>query len=327
MISIIVPVYNVENYLSTCINSILLQDYKDFELLLIDDGSTDNSGRICDYYGEKDNRIKVFHKTNAGVSSARNYGLLKAVGEFVCFIDSDDWVATNYLSNFFVGVESYDLVIQNMYDYNKCAVFHIDVPKMDFYDDLGEPIEKFRILLYGGPCIKLFKRCIIEDNHIEFPQNIQYGEDTLFFYKYLLNVKSLCFVNQCAYYYRNTGVTSLSKRIHEPIKLLYFYFREKKYVVTLCEKYSLINSSFYKYFDSLQVKRALLNYLNCYTLEYSYKSRKKIWYKTILLFKMYFKKSPKGRIYIFKRILIKMPFFICDFVFKMYSNGFKVLKK
>ena len=91
-ISVIVPVYKVEKYVGECINSILAQSFKDFELILVDDGSPDKSGEICDSYAKKDNRIKVFHKKNGGVSSARNFGIDKAVGEWLCFIDSDDTI-------------------------------------------------------------------------------------------------------------------------------------------------------------------------------------------------------------------------------------------
>jgi len=92
MISVIVPVYNVEPYLRKCLNSILAQTYRDLEILVIDDGSTDGSGRICDEYGEKDNRIKVFHTENKGLSCARNLGLDNANGDWIGFVDSDDWI-------------------------------------------------------------------------------------------------------------------------------------------------------------------------------------------------------------------------------------------
>ena len=91
-ISVIVPVYNVEKYLTQCIESILSQTYQEFELLLIDDGSEDNSGSICDHYSNIDSRVHVFHKENGGVSSARNMGIEHAKGEWVCFVDSDDWI-------------------------------------------------------------------------------------------------------------------------------------------------------------------------------------------------------------------------------------------
>ena len=95
MVSVIIPVYNVEKYLAECIDSVLLQSYKNFELLLIDDGSKDNSSAICDEYAKKDYRIKIFHKKNGGLSSARNYGINKAIGEYIIFLDSDDFWTTN----------------------------------------------------------------------------------------------------------------------------------------------------------------------------------------------------------------------------------------
>lgn len=112
MISIIVPVYNIEKYLQRCIESILAQKFVDFELLLIDDGSKDKSGDICDNFALKDKRIKVFHKENGGVSSARNLGIAKAQGEWITFIDSDDWVSEDYLSSFSTDC---DLCVQGYY--------------------------------------------------------------------------------------------------------------------------------------------------------------------------------------------------------------------
>ena len=99
IMSVIVPVYNTEQYLHRCIDSILTQTYTDFELLLIDDGSKDKSGDICDEYALKDSRIRVFHKENGGVSSARNLGLDNAAGEWITFVDSDDWIIESYLMN------------------------------------------------------------------------------------------------------------------------------------------------------------------------------------------------------------------------------------
>ena len=97
---IIVPVYNVEHYLQRCIESVLSQSYQNFELLLVDDGSKDKSGAICDEYAKKDNRVRIFHKENGGVSSARNVGLDNACGDWICFVDSDDEMENRYLSKF-----------------------------------------------------------------------------------------------------------------------------------------------------------------------------------------------------------------------------------
>ena len=115
IISIIVPVYNVESYLPMCIDSILSQKFKDFELILIDDGSTDESGKICDKYIKKDPRIKVIHQRNQGLSAARNSGIEIAKGDFITFIDSDDKVTNNFLNgfnfNFDISIQGYSCLL------------------------------------------------------------------------------------------------------------------------------------------------------------------------------------------------------------------------
>ena len=116
IISVVVPVYNIEKYLDRCITSILNQTFRDFELLLVDDGCTDNSGAICDRYASNDDRVRVFHKPNGGVSSARNRGIEEAQGQFICFVDSDDWVETTYLQIFMdYSPEKYGVVLQSFY--------------------------------------------------------------------------------------------------------------------------------------------------------------------------------------------------------------------
>ena len=97
LISVVVPVYNVEKYIDKCINSIINQTYKNLEIILVDDGSPDNCGKICDEYAKKDNRIKVTHKENGGVSSARNIGIKNATGDWLTFVDADDWIENNFV--------------------------------------------------------------------------------------------------------------------------------------------------------------------------------------------------------------------------------------
>lgn len=109
-VSIIIPVYNVESYLKKCIDSILLQTYTNFELILIDDGSTDQSYEICDEYSLNDKRIKVIHKINEGVSKARNLGLSISTGDYICFVDSDDWIDCDMLEYIIVNADDFDIV-------------------------------------------------------------------------------------------------------------------------------------------------------------------------------------------------------------------------
>lgn len=122
-ISVIVPVYNVEKYLSRCIDSILSQTFTDFELLLVDDGSTDKSGEICDEYAKTDARIKVFHTENRGVSAARNLGIKEASADWISFVDSDDWVEDKYLSDLYGEGFSHDecIVCQSVFMENESS--------------------------------------------------------------------------------------------------------------------------------------------------------------------------------------------------------------
>lgn len=109
--SIIVPVYDVEQYLENCINSVLNQSFRHFQLILVDDGSKDSSGEICDRFAQKDSRVKVIHKPNAGVSAARNTGIDIATGQFICFIDSDDWIESEYLQKIVDEIYDFDIFV------------------------------------------------------------------------------------------------------------------------------------------------------------------------------------------------------------------------
>lgn len=218
-ISIIVPVYNVEEYLYYCIDSILAQTFTDFELLLIDDGSKDRSGEICDEYAKKDNRIHVFHKENSGVSSARNLGLDKAQGEWICFVDSDDNIEFNYLQTFI------HLITVQIAD---CYVVGCNIIKDNTQKKLGlkdkyytlEQIKDFimdsrKVSIFGVPWNKLFKNKIIQKYRIRFDENISSYEDELFVMDYILNIKSILTSSHCTYNYVIRDIVSLSKKYIE----------------------------------------------------------------------------------------------------------------
>ena len=140
-VSIIVPVYNVEKYLHRCVDSILLQTFTDFELLLIDDGSTDKSVGICDKYAFKDRRIRVFHKKNGGVSSARNLGIKKSNGVYILFVDSDDYLSPSHLNNYIKYIGNYEIVYQGYcvfmeYSHNSEHVFTVSEKSANTKDSM-----------------------------------------------------------------------------------------------------------------------------------------------------------------------------------------------
>lgn len=206
-VSVIVPVYNVEKYLNRCIDSILNQTFRDFELILVDDGSTDQSGRICDEYKEKDNRIVVIHKTNGGLSDARNYGIDRAKGEYITFIDSDDWIKERYIEVL----------------YNNAVKFKVDISAVNLhkeYDDISERScditegvfdgKAAMQFLYGDMSIyfnvawaKLYKISLFED--IRYPVG-KLHEDGFTTYKLLYFSNTVYFSNEDLYnYYQRQG--------------------------------------------------------------------------------------------------------------------------
>lgn len=225
-ISVIVPVYKVENYIGKCIESILSQTFKDFELILVDDGSPDNSGKICDSYAQKDSRILVIHKTNGGVSSARNTGIEKSNGEWLCFIDSDDTIEKDYLDDF--GLEQYrsELYIQGYKKIVKNEVQEIrDFTKFcgDSFIEILAYLEDERII--NSPCFKLYSKSIILSNDIRFDINTSYGEDHLFSLDYVSQISNAHISRHSGYNYMVYGEESLSHRI-VPMNEMTYYTRE-----------------------------------------------------------------------------------------------------
>lgn len=216
LITIIVPVYKVERYISQCIESVLSQTFTDFELLLLDDGSPDSSGKICDLYAAIDKRVKVFHKKNTGVSDTRNFGLKKAMGDYVTFVDSDDWIDNDYLSSMIEGIsKDADLVVSGFVLEKNGVQSNYKVDNMDFLmtDAYSFHTIMEKRLLYG-PWAKLFKRKIVSDNGIYFPLGICYGEDRLFNSSYLYHVQRVIAVDRTAYHYRIHSAGSLSSAIY-----------------------------------------------------------------------------------------------------------------
>lgn len=224
LISVIVPVYNVEPYLDECIKSIIGQTYKKIELILVDDGSTDTSPIICDSYAREEKNIKVFHKTNGGLSDARNYGLAQAIGDYIIFIDSDDFWSDNTQLEFLVRVAM---------DYKYCDFIGFNCT---YYYPSGNrtvkwPMFSERILSTTNKniiipelvksgvfpmsaCLKMIKREFLISNDIYFKYGIV-QEDIPWFIELLYNASACKFVNQYMYMYRKEVANSISSRFSE----------------------------------------------------------------------------------------------------------------
>lgn len=211
-ISVVVPVYKTGEKLNRCIDSILNQTFADFELILVDDGSPDNSGLICDEYAARDSRIVVIHKENGGVSVARNTGIKIANGDYIVFVDSDDYVDINYLSELYKGIMHYQT------DFCMCnyiSVFEDGQTLSDhgFLSNRAMNKEEIKSVVFDhifrnystdglfSPWGKIFKRKIITENNLSMDTDMSFGEDMLFVVAYLERCDCVVFIENALYYY------------------------------------------------------------------------------------------------------------------------------
>lgn len=209
LVSIIVPVYNVQDYLDKCISSILAQTYINLEIIIIDDGSTDKSGEIGDKYAAKDSRVAVYHKYNGGLSSARNYGIEKAKGNYITFIDSDDSVNRNYIAKLMEGCNHSTISVCS---YRK--VSETEVPDLnEIYSGNKEEMEPdtaivrfFNDNTFVSACGKLFPKAFFED--VRFPEGKIY-EDFATIYKLYAKSAKIIF-SQAEYYYYTMRTNSIT---------------------------------------------------------------------------------------------------------------------
>ncbi|MBU0454503.1 glycosyltransferase [Streptococcus oralis] len=225
-ISVIVPVYNVEAYLERCVESILQQTYAHFELILINDGSTDSSGQICDHLASQYENIKVYHIENAGVSNARNMGIQLTTGSWVTFIDSDDFVTQDYLATLASAVEGVNVgfVIAPLHHIKNGIV--TDIPSHSGKTELWSTEETMKELLMTTrtsffPVAKLFKRDLLADE--KFNTNYHLAEDALFLTELLLKTRCSCvFIDKPVYYYdhrEGSATTSVNRYVFDTIEV------------------------------------------------------------------------------------------------------------
>ena len=216
-VSFIVPVYNAEQTLRRCVDSILGQDFKDIELLLIDDGSTDGSPAICDGYAEKDPRVRVIHKENGGVSRARNLGISSAEGRYIQFVDSDDWISHD------ATAELYEAAAANDCDMVICDFYRVVGKRVQQKGNIDETgvfsreiyaeymMENPADFYYGVLWNKLFRRDIIEQYGLRMNEEVSWCEDFMFVLEYLLHAKTFFAVQKPLYYYVKTKGSLVSQ--------------------------------------------------------------------------------------------------------------------
>lgn len=225
MISVIVPVYNCEQYLEQCIDSILAQTYSDLEILLVDDGSTDHTGKICDAYAAFDSRIKVIHKKNKGAASARKAGFEKALGEYIAFVDGDDWIEPDMYEKLLLpfSTSNVDIVLCGRFEdtgdksvqkrhsfppgiYDKKAL------AVNVYPEMISRGTFFEMGISGFMWDKLFRREHLENFLMAVDDRVTIGEDALCAYPALLHAEGIAILDDCLYHYRQNSVSITKKK-------------------------------------------------------------------------------------------------------------------
>lgn len=263
MISIIVPVYNVEKYLIQCLDSLLMQEYRNLEIILVDDGSTDRCPQICEDFAKRDPRIKVIHKENEGLVCARKTGMQAASGEYIGYVDGDDWIEPDMYGRMYrrMTQENVDIVMCGRYEdtgsFSK-KVYHgvlegrYDKEQMlqNIYPKMIASEEFFDWRIFPSVWDKLFKRECIEKFQMSVDQRLKMGEDAACVYPCLLNAESIYVMHECLYHYRQT-TASMVKKIQN-------YEAEKLQFSLL---YQTVNDSLEKYASIYDLRKQWKKYV------------------------------------------------------------------
>lgn len=263
MISIIVPVYNIKDYIERCLYSICNQTYREIEIIVIDDGSTDESGQICDRHALKDSRIKVIHKHNEGLVVARKRGIQQASGEYIAYVDGDDWIEPNMIERLYKTLIENDVNIvmcgrfEDTGDTHK-AVYHGVSEGRYGKQELINKVYPNMIVngsffewgIFPGLWDKLFKREIIEEYQMSVDDRLTMGEDAACVYPALLNANSIYVLHECLYHYRQT-TTSMVKH-NSDIEL-----QRKRFNIL----YNSVKDSFEKYKEIYDLREQWLEYV------------------------------------------------------------------
>lgn len=267
LVSIIVPVYNVEKYLSRCVESLIAQTYREIEIILVDDGSRDNSGKLCDEWAKKDSRIKVVHKMNGGLASARNAGLQHANGQYICFVDSDDWVHEQYVG------KQYDVLKKYHADISVCShsiEFVNDHISQPVVFQIEECFERQRMAegiylledvdVFNTVWNKMYSRKSIGD--LLFELNSEPGEDLLFNVECFINVNKIVVMPDVLYFYmRQDEMTLTSKYKKGLFELSQKFNRVQK---KLYETYNMVGTEYYSTYTKAYIYRMFTCIPNMY---------------------------------------------------------------
>ena len=273
-ISVVIPIYNSENTLEECVFSVLAQSYSDYEIILVDDGSKDNSWEICKKLRDTDSRIRVVHKENKGVSHSRNMGIEMSKGKWITFVDSDDYLFPDMLrqmTNDICNDRSLACCSAQYSSGNSFFSFPDEIIDIEDRKNIGH------ILLFGGPVAKLYNKKLLLEKGIRFDERFSKHEDTLFFWEYMKYVDVIRTISYVGYVYRLQDTTvSLHNRVIHPDILC-------EISCLLDSKYTALKNRFYissnhdteisLWLSSFKVSC----FLSCYKIKVSLNERKKYW--------------------------------------------------
>lgn len=269
-VSIIVPIYNVEAELRKCVSSILAQTFKDIEVILVDDGSPDNCGAICDEFANKDNRVVVIHKENGGLVNARKSGLEKSTGRFISYVDGDDWIEEDFIQSLVDCQKKYDVDMVAAgfsKDIGNISDDHANVIPTGFYDKQKMIAEVYPRMICAGPYFyfgicsyvwnKLFKRKLLWDSQMAVDPRISVGEDTSVVFSVLLKSNSLYISDNASYHYYQKAFSMLKsmdslEKEKEKVRWLNDYLVES--LKDAPAEYNLMGQ-IERYIDSLRIIR------------------------------------------------------------------------
>lgn len=336
--SVLIPVYNVEKYLSNCLESVITQTYQNFEIILVDDGSTDNSGKICDEYAQKYEKIHVFHKPNQGQLSARSFAIQKATGDWYVFLDSDDTLAQEALQTIFEKVNEYncDCVIykwQRVLDGKIIDAIPSDVNQDIIIQDKCELYNLvFNDSNYNSLCRKACKATLFDGRDYSCFYNIKYGEDLLQSIEILQNATKTVFVDKILYNYRYNPNSIVNNIKLESIPTIFSAFDE---VIKMLENESAFKEKdFVKLFNNRMV--VFVNrVINVFNMDATYEDKiftiKQL--KSSLLFRRLLSYKNEGKLqrnflfYLYVREQYKLLSIICNFRATLVKIKHKVIKK
>lgn len=266
LVSVIIPMYNASKFIEKCIKSILNQDYPRFELILINDGSTDDTEMICKFYKNEDKRIRYFYRENSGVSSARNFGLKQILGKYVLFVDADDWCETTYISTLLeaISMNNSNLAIcgYSICEENKNNIEvtypYIYLTKKEYLREVIKD-DGFKGMLWN----KIFKSEIIKINSLKFTEEVLVSEDLLFCVQYAEYINNVNIVNSIVYNYRinNNGA------VHSNFSLTTQEYLKKKSAIVVCQK--LVASNLFEITERTYLSGCITYYCGTALLLYS----------------------------------------------------------